>query len=159
MVNTKEHIREIPNGELLPCVAEMVAEGRKVILKAKGNSMLPSIRWGRDSVELIRPDGLKPGMIVLACLKPGHYVLHRIESMDGDGVALRGDGNLYSREHCRVEDVVAVATHIVRPSQRRVDCSSPCYLRRIRMWLALPAFVRRITLGLYRRLLGTNRIR
>mgnify|MGYP000134470099 CR=1 FL=1 len=43
---------QLPNDILLSQAGEFLSEGREVILKAKGNSMLPFIRDGRDSVAL-----------------------------------------------------------------------------------------------------------
>lgn len=149
--------RILPNEELLTCVAELVASGRKVVLQAKGNSMLPSIRWGLDSVELVAPSRVESGMIALVCLKNGSYVLHRIESVDGNRLTLRGDGNLDGREYCTAGDVLAVVSRIIKPSGRAIDCESCCYKRRIKCWLASPRLYRRVVLGLYRRFYNTNK--
>ena len=47
-------------------VAKLVSEGGRVTLKTKGNSMLPFIRGGRDSVVLVKIDDIKLHDIVLA---------------------------------------------------------------------------------------------
>ena len=106
----------LPNDVLLDEVARLVAEGEKVTLMTKGVSMLPFIVGGRDSVLLVRPEELFPGMIVLAYVQGGRYVLHRILSVDGAKVVLMGDGNIKGVEVCAPADVKAVAVRISRPS-------------------------------------------
>ncbi|MCS3105152.1 hypothetical protein [Phocaeicola vulgatus] len=48
-----------PNASLLGEVENMLADGRSVMLKATGNSMLPFIVGGRDSVLVRRPSGIQ----------------------------------------------------------------------------------------------------
>ena len=45
---------QVPNELLLSQVDTFLREGREVIIRAKGNSMLPFIRGDRDSVALRR---------------------------------------------------------------------------------------------------------
>ena len=74
----------LPNNLLLRELEEMLADERTVMLKATGNSMLPFIVGGRDSVLVRRPSGIKSlqtGRIVLAHLPDSRYVLHRIVRM------------------------------------------------------------------------------
>ena len=56
----------VPNSILLGEVRSLLAEGKDVVIPTKGNSMLPFIRGGRDSVNLRRLDTLEVGDIVLA---------------------------------------------------------------------------------------------
>ena len=59
-------------------------EGKDVEMTPKGNSMLPFIRGGRDSVLLTKPSRpLELGDIVLFKVN-GHYVMHRILEVNGD---------------------------------------------------------------------------
>ena len=94
----------MPNAVLLGEVKQFLREGRRVILQVKGNSMLPFIRGGRDSVELTAESSYGIGDIVLAEIDKGHYVLHRIVAIGGheaaDKVVLMGDGNLRGTEEC-----------------------------------------------------------
>ena len=46
----------VPNAILLGEVKSLLAEGKDVVIPTKGNSMLPFIRGGRDSVNLRRLD-------------------------------------------------------------------------------------------------------
>ena len=92
----------------------LVGEGVSVTFPVNGRSMLPFIVGGEDSVVLVKPETLKVGDVVLAQVEGGRYVVHRIVCLDGDAVTLMGDGNLAGREHCRLADVRARATHVVR---------------------------------------------
>ena len=104
----------VPNAVMLGMAVELLKEGHTAVIMTKGNSMLPFIRGDRDSVELTAPGALAEGQIALAQLSPGRYVLHRIISLDGGKVRLKGDGNLVGEEMCRPEDVCAIATKIFR---------------------------------------------
>ncbi len=142
----------VPNAILLAEVASLLAEGKEVELRAKGYSMLPFIVGDMDSVRLRREE-VSEGDAVLAEIAPGHYVLHRIVSMDGGVVTLKGDGNLLGTEHCRPEDIKGKAVAVVSPKGRIRDLagrrSKACAAR----WNSLPYIVRRYTLAIIRRLI------
>jgi len=97
----------VPNEILLDEVRDLINEGHPVIIKVRGNSMLPFIIGDKDSVRLIYKVSYKVGDIVLAEVSKGHYVLHRIFSMSGNNVTLMGDGNVNIYEHCKIKDIVA----------------------------------------------------
>lgn len=97
----------------------LVNDGFSVTLPVAGRSMLPFIIGGRESVILAPPANLRRGIVVLAWVEDRRYVLHRIERIEGDRVMLMGDGNLAGREHCRLADIKAMATHVVDSSQKR----------------------------------------
>ena len=140
----------LPNDLLLGEVSRLIAEGESVTIMTKGVSMHPFIRGGRDSVRLVKPVGLEPGMIVLAQIRQGVYVLHRIISLEGDDVTLMGDGNIAGVEKCRISDVKAVAVAIIKP-RREIDPSGERHQRQARLWKSLLP-VRRWLLAVYRRL-------
>ena len=74
-------------------VPRLLDEGKAVVLKQiYGNSMLPFIRGGVDSVRLRKPEGVKVGDIVLAVFG-GRPIVHRVIAIDGTKVTLMGDGN------------------------------------------------------------------
>ena len=142
----------VPNAVMLGMAVELLKEGHTAVIMTKGNSMLPFIRGDRDSVELTAPGALAEGQIALAQLSPGRYVLHRIISLDGGKVRLKGDGNLVGEEMCRPEDVCAIATKIFRPGKKPQDCTDAGFVRRSLRWRKMPYTVRRYTLGIYRRI-------
>ena len=142
---------ELPNEVLLGEVTELLKEGKNVILMTKGNSMLPFIIGDRDSVELTSPDVVKENDIVLALLKNGMYVLHRVQRIDGDEITLMGDGNLRGTEHCRRNDICGLVRTIIKEDGRKVDCSDASLRRRVLLWHRLLP-VRRYLLYIYRKL-------
>ena len=140
----------IPNAILLGEVKALLTEGRDVVIPTKGNSMLPFIRGGRDSVKLRRLDALEVGDIVLAEIREGTYVLHRVFALDGDSVTLMGDGNIRGTERCLRKDIAGTALTVLKENGKEMDCRSPKALRRARAWRRLMPF-RRIILAVYRR--------
>ncbi len=134
----------LPNDILLSQVEEFLREGREVILRARGNSMLPFIRDGRDSVVLHSCDDPQVGDIVLVKL-PGRYVMHRIIRHDGEIYTMMGDGNIRGTESFTREDVLGKVTGIIRGEGREIKPGKG------RLWhFLLP--VRRWILAIYRRL-------
>ena len=112
--------------------------------------MYPFIRPSRDRVVLSAPDRVVVGDIVLALLDSGHYVLHRVLSIDGETLRLMGDGNICSGEQCEMKDILAKATHIVRGG-KQVSTASSRERAMARLWrMLLP--VRRYLLFILRRL-------
>lgn len=141
----------MPNDILLAQAGNFLKEGREVILKAKGDSMLPFIRNGRDSVALHRCDEPQVGDIVLVRL-PGRYVMHRIISKSGDEYTMMGDGNVRGTESFCKEDVLGKVTRIIRPDGREIIPGKGRIwksLLPIRRWLL--AFYRRIWMPLTQR--------
>lgn len=134
----------IANDILLAEVGRLLGEGKKVELKTKGSSMLPFIVGDRDSVMLRRHDIHAPGDIVLAEIKPGQYVLHRIYEMQGDRVTLMGDGNIRGTEHCTVQHILGTVELILKADGRKIVPGKALAWKRL-----LP--LRRIILGIYRR--------
>jgi len=130
----------------------LLEEGRRVVLPVKGNSMLPFIIGGKESVELVKPQSpLKVGDVVFAWANKTHYVIHRIIGIDGDQITLMGDGNPHD-EHCHLNDIVALAEFVVSASGERRYLYTKKRMRSFRMWKKLLP-VRRWLLAIYRRTL------
>ena len=130
----------------------MLSEGRIVTISTKGGSLMPFIVGERDSVELVRRDVYEVGEIVLAQIREGHWVLHRLDSVDGDRVTLRGDGNLKGTEKCRMSDIAGSVDKIIRP-KGETDCRSERFARRSRLWRSQPYIIRRLYLAVFRRII------
>ena len=129
----------------------LVEDGVCVTLPVKGNSMLPFIIGGKESVILQKPMLSKKGDVVLAWTDGCRYVVHRIIAIEGEAVTLMGDGNLSGTEHCTLKDVKAKVTHVVGADERPHDLY--CRWRRVaaRLWWHLRP-VRKYLLAIYRRL-------
>ena len=135
----------VANEVLLEEAAALMNEGREVTIKPLGNSMLPFIRGGQDSVRLKKMPSVAVGDMLLVRLPGPRYVLHRLISMDGDRLTLMGDGNLVGTESCTVADVMGTVTAIERGS-RVVKPGNG------RWWRMLKPF-RRYILAIYRRII------
>ena len=142
--------RVLPNNELLAEVIRLVKEGRPVTLPVKGNSMNPFIIGGLESVELVKPDTLSVGDVVLAWINGSRYVVHRIIRIEGDEVELMGDGNLTAGEYCKLNEVAARADYVVDKHGKKHNLYAPWRVRASRLWRWLLP-VRRPILGVYRR--------
>jgi hypothetical protein len=144
--------KTVDNNEAISEVASLLKEGHKVILPVKGQSMLPFIVGGRDSAELVIPDGpLLVGDAVLAWVDNCRYVLHRIIEIGADGhLILMGDGNIAGKEYCTLGDVVARADYVVKPNGSRTYLYSKSQEFYWRCWKSLRP-VRRWILAVLRR--------
>lgn len=156
MMETKHaNIVELPNEIFLKEVRALIAEGRDVTLRVRGVSMRPFLEDRRDKVVLTglhRP--LIVGDAVLAEIAPGKYVYHRIVCIDGDNVTLKGDGNPYGTEQCRMKNVAAATKQFIRKGRIYAPdgCAWRCYSA---LWPEHP-FARRVLLKLYR-MFGLNK--
>ncbi len=135
---------QLPNDVLLSGAEVFLNEGRDVVLKTKGNSMLPFIRGDKDSVRLRKPDCLEVGDIVLVRL-PGRYVMHRIITSTGDDFVMMGDGNLVGTESFNRNDVIGKVVAIIKENGKEVIPGKG------RLWTKLRP-VRRYLLAIYRRI-------
>lgn len=143
----------LPNAVLFKEIEKTLNDGQSVMLKATGNSMLPFIVGGRDSVLIRQPSGTKPlqvGQIVLAHLPDNRYVLHRIVRISKTEVILMGDGNFRETESCRLSDITGIVTKIIRRG-RYVDCNTKTELYKAEIWNALLP-IRRYLLYIYKRI-------
>ena len=129
----------------------LVDEGVSVTLPVNGNSMLPFIIGGKESVILQQPELPKVGGVVLAWADGYRYVVHRIVRIDGERVTLMGDGNLIGTEHCLIGDIKARVTHVVDAKGRTHSLYKGWRKLAAKVWFWLRP-VRRYLLAIYRRL-------
>lgn len=134
-------------------VEQLLAEGRQVVILARGNSMRPLLRDGRDKVVLRKAndEDIKKGAVMLFRYR-GSHVMHRVRKIEGDVVIFEGDGNYKMQEIALRKDIVAVVEAVVRPSGRRIECSSRRWRILSFMWLSQARIERRVILGIMRRL-------
>ena len=144
--------KTLPNDVLLPVVLKMLEEYPTATIPLKGISMRPFLEDTRDKAvltKLSRP--AQKGDPVLAEVRPGFYVIHRIVAIDGDQVTLRGDGNL-ATEQCRTADIRAAVVGFYRKGRKTMDRTDGLKWRIYsRVWTALFP-VRRYLLAFYRRI-------
>ena len=125
-------------------------EGVGVTLPVDGQSMLPFIIGGKESVILHGPGLIDVGDVVLAWVDGCRYVVHRIVRIDGERVTLMGDGNLVGTEHCLLNDIKARVTHVVSADNKERDLHNRWRMHAAKLWYWLRP-VRRVLLAIYRR--------
>ena len=139
------------DNEIIEEAIRLVDEGVSVTLPVNGNSMLPFIIGGKESVILQKPELPKVGDVVLAWADGYRYVVHRIIRINGDRVTLMGDGNVRGTEHCLLKDVKARVTHVVSADNKKRDLYSRWRVLAAKLWYWLRP-IRRYLLAIYRRL-------
>ena len=139
------------DNEIIEEAIRLVREGVNVTLPVNGNSMLPFIIGGKDSVILHRPGLIDVGDVVLAWVDGNRYVVHRIIKLDYDRVTLMGDGNVAVTEHCRLNDIKARVTHVVDAKDRTHYLYNRWRMLGAKVWYWLRP-IRRYLLAIYRRL-------
>ena len=139
------------DNEIIEEAIRLVREGVSVTLPVNGNSMLPFIIGGKESVILHGPGLTDVGDVVLAWVDGCRYVVHRIIRIDGDRVTLMGDGNLAGTEHCTLNDIKAIATHVVDAKERTHYLYNRWRKSAAKIWFRLRP-MRRYLLAIYRRL-------
>ena len=113
---------QFSNAELLPEVVRLLNEGHTATIRLRGISMRPFLEDNRDKAVLTRPTNPQVGDPVLAEIRPGFYVLHRIIDIQGDAVTLLGDGNpKHNHEHCKKEDIRGAVVGFYRRGSQRLD--------------------------------------
>lgn len=139
----------IPNKQLFTGILQDLSEGKRVKIQAQGNSMFPFLRDKQDRIVLGAVDRpLKKGMIVLAEIATGKFVIHRIEKINAESVLLRGDGNLYQRENCSHNQVLARVVAVVRGN--KIINEDGFYWHFYRYLCPNHSFLRKISLAIYR---------
>ena len=144
---------ELRNDIFFAEVERMINEGQRVTISVKGFSMRPMMRSEKDKVTLIahNDEDIKRGAVMLFKHNE-HHIMHRIIDIDGNKITFAGDGNYLLTEQATQEDIIAVATSIIRPSGRIIRLDSRRWRVYSAIWLALPKIVRRFILGLTNKL-------
>ena len=141
---------QLSDNEIIGNAVQLVNEGLRVTFPVKGYSMLPFIIGGVESVDLVKPGNPKVGDVVLAWVEGCRYVVHRIIRIEGEQVTLMGDGNIAGVEHCRLDEVAALAVNVVTRRGKHLPLYAPWRVKASRLWWRLLP-VRRWILGVYRR--------
>ena len=139
------------DNDVIEEAVRLVQKGVTVTFPVTGQSMLPFIIGGKESVILRRPGVIGVGDVVLAWVDGNRYVVHRIIKLDYDRVTLMGDGNVKGTEHCRLNDIKARVTHVVSADNKKRDLYSRWRVRAAKLWYWLRP-IRRYLLAIYRRL-------
>ncbi len=117
---------------------DIINDGGCVPLIVTGNSMLPFLANGRDTVWLsaCKNEDLKKGKILLFERDNGNLVLHRVKRLlSQDKLEMNGDAQ-YWCETIKKEQVIAAVSHIEK-NGKKISCNSIMYIIRVRLWQAL----------------------
>ncbi len=140
-----------PN-DSIEAALQFVAEGKDVIFPVNGESMLPFIIGGKESVVLSPVKTIEPRKVYLAFVDTGIYVIHRIEKMKGDRVKLMGDGNLKYGEFCNKDGIKAQVDYVVGANGKRRCLYARGRMIATRIWLILKP-VRKYILFVYKKII------
>lgn len=139
----------VENSIFLPQVVQLIQEGHKATIIARGNSMRPFIEDGRDKLVFGMVDSLSVGDVILAEVTEGHFVCHRIEKIADKMVTMRGDGNVAGTEVFPEANVRAKLVQVVRKGKTYTLATSKAWKFYSSVWPKLLP-VRRYLLALYR---------
>ena len=93
-------MQTVANNILFGAAHEELNEGRSVLIRVQGQSMLPFFRSGATvRIEPLREEDIRQGNVLFAKTDDGHYLIHRLIGFEGDDrVTLMGDGNYVGTE-------------------------------------------------------------
>lgn len=128
-------------------IREVLASGGEFRIYPHGTSMLPLLRQGVDSVVLRAVDSpLREGDILFYQRADGSYVLHRLHSINPQGLVLWGDNQTRLERGVSETQVIGRVCRIYR-DEHEVSCDDRRYRCYVRLWQF--AILRRILLRLY----------
>ena len=155
-------VKKYRNDKYLPLVCEYVDQGKKTTIPLKGNSMRPFLESDRDLGVLVKRTMFKKKQVVLAEVSKGVYVLHRIDKIVDNNVVvnsecgnpeaqvtLRGDGNPYGTESCKLKDIRALCKQVIR-NGKLYDLESSKLWKFYSWYWTNTLCVRRYQLALYK---------
>ena len=105
-------------------VKDLLSQGKTVKILVRGNSMRPYLVHKRDYVLLHHSPTVQVGDVALAEISPSHFVLHRIVKLSGNEVTLRGDGNVFGTEQCKLSDICGIAIKFYRKGREKAESAS-----------------------------------
>ena len=149
---TKIHLS---NKQFFPEIIRLIREGHTATINLYGYSMCPFLENGRDKAILTQPTNIKVGDPVLAELTGQQYVLHRIISIKGNKVTLRGDGN-YLCEYCTISDIRASVIGFYRKGRKTIDYTNHWKWKTYSFFWTRLFPIRRYLLYIYRKIFLKN---
>ncbi len=105
--------------DLEPFIREALDKGQSFPLLPHGQSMLPLLRPGIDTIFLSPlPENIKKGDILLFKREDGTFVLHRVMKYKGDSITFCGDGQTVFEEGIKKEQLIAIVETIFRDGEK-----------------------------------------
>ncbi len=128
MHNSALHLKD-----LLPHMEQAFARGESIRIIPQGESMLPMLRPGVDSVTLSAvPERLHKYDLPLYRRKSGQFVLHRIVKV-GETYTCIGDNQLGVERGLRKDQMLAVVTSF-RRGEKEIPVTALSYRMYCRLW-------------------------
>jgi hypothetical protein len=136
-----ENIKRIKSVELFPVVFDMLEKNQTVKITVTGCSMMPFMREGKDSVNLVKADyaKLKRGDIVLIIRDDGVFVMHRILKKTSDFFYMVGDAQQWIEGPLLPQQVKAVVESVWKDNFE-IKCSNIIWKLISEIWLLLRPF-------------------
>lgn len=101
--------------EFMKDLPALLNEAESIPLLISGNSMLPFLVHGRDTVYLSKiTEPLKKGDIILYKRLNGAYILHRICKKEGQSLSLIGDAQPIIEKGIKEEQAIAIVKKVKR---------------------------------------------
>ena len=150
------HIKQyLAMQRVLDNIEAIVAVGESFELRVNGYSMLPLLGYAGDIIIVRRTsfDEDIVGRIAMFRGVKGNIIVHRVLSVDGGEVRLRGDGNTAQIESVQRAEIIGVVECVRRQSGAIVSCTTKMWCFKERLWLTLPLRVRGHLLAMLRRML------
>lgn len=129
-------------------------EGKEVRLLVQGNSMLPFIIGGKDTVTLIPylDEDLPLGTAAFYQWN-GNYMIHRLVRKDDTHYHFLGDGNIYRIETVPRKNVIGILQTIHHPNGTDTDATTAAWRKKGMWWYHIQP-LRRYVLFVYKRVKG-----
>lgn len=129
-------------------------EGKEIRLLVQGNSMLPFIIGGKDTVTLHPYQGEDLSLGTAAFYRwNGKYMIHRLVEKDDRDYHFLGDGNIARIETVPRKEVIGILRTIHHPNGTETDATAQEWLRKGLWWYRLRP-LRRYILFAYKKIKG-----
>lgn len=141
--------KSVSLAEIEPVLREVLAAGGRFRITITGTSMMPTLREGRDQVELSLPDRpYRKYDLPLYKRSSGQFVLHRVISLEKDGsLSCCGDNQWIREPGLQQSQMLGLVVRICRNGRE-----FPVEDRRYRLWVRFWVLVfpcRRLLLRAY----------
>lgn len=117
--------------EIVPLLKEVIESGANFRLYPHGQSMLPTLKEGEDSVLLSNPNDIRVGDIVLYRRENGQYVLHRAVKLCENHINMCGDNQFIIEKNVPASSVIAKVVGIYK-KDKFVDVRDKEYRKNVR---------------------------
>lgn len=122
---------EIELKEIWPLINEVISTGGSFRLFHKGQSMMPLLREGKDSVSLVKATDIKKNDIVVYVRASGQLVMHRVVKIKGDELIMCGDNQAVLEHGITKSNVLAKVEGFYR-DDTYVELTDKRYLKYVK---------------------------